>query len=71
MQIIQRYEASRYVKDLSITPCFKSANDKETEFTVLLVIEENLQVFSRQLAIGHDIAKTSVGNIFKSEKLKP
>lgn len=68
---VRRYRDSGNVKNLPKPGRPKTATGDETKLNVLLQLEENAQISTKQLALDNNIAQRSVVNIMKSEKIRP
>ncbi|GLV40915.1 hypothetical protein CBL_08489 [Carabus blaptoides fortunei] len=70
-RLIKKFETSGSIKDLERTGRPKSAASIDKTLDILLSIEENPQVSTRQIALDHNISHESVRTALKREHLHP
>lgn len=68
---LKRFRETGNVKDLVKTGPQRSATNEDKKLDVLIEIEENPNISTRQLSLNHAVSKGSIQKILHSEKLHP
>lgn len=68
-RLVAKYDESGSVADLPRSG--RPSTSNETKLNILLEIEENHHLSTRQLALNHNVSQTSVVRLLKKEKYHP